>query len=72
MGKFFDAYHRQASRWQGKAVVEKTIQPLSRGRVHFQGTSWYAECQQELQFVPGEVVEVIGIHQKTLMIEPVR
>jgi membrane protein implicated in regulation of membrane protease activity len=52
-----------------EAVVYETIQPGRVGRVQFQGSSWYARCDQDVVLVRGRTVKVIGIRNITLLVE---
>lgn len=70
MLNLFRPPRRRKSRWQGKAVVEQAIQPRCKGRVRFQGSWWNARCNMDLILPPGEAVEVVGIYQNTLLVEP--
>jgi tetratricopeptide (TPR) repeat protein len=56
--------------FHGQGTVEEPIRPQHRGRVGFQGTSWYAICQQNCIIFRGEVVDVIGMRDMTLIVEP--
>jgi membrane protein implicated in regulation of membrane protease activity len=53
----------------GEAVVDETIQPGRVGRVQFQGSCWYARCDQEVVLVRGRTVKVTGIRNITLLVE---
>jgi len=56
----------------GVAVVEETITPNNRGRVRFQGSSWFAMVKQNIQFLPGSRVLVVGQEGITLIVTPIR
>lgn len=51
------------------AVVEKSILPSYRGRVRFQGSSWFAQCEKAIEFEPGERVFVVGRRNITLIVD---
>jgi tetratricopeptide (TPR) repeat protein len=53
-----------------QAIVDQPIQPGQRGRVWFQNSWWYALCEQDLTFSPGDVVDVVGLQEITLLVEP--
>ncbi len=55
----------------GQATVDQLIQAGKMGRVRFQGSWWYAQCQQDTTLVPGQVVRVVGRDNITLLVEPV-
>ncbi len=54
------------------AIVSSTIVPFQGGRVQFQGSWWPARCDQEITLLPGDVVQVIGRQNITLLVQPVR
>ena len=54
--------------YRGRAVVSDTIAPHTRGRVHFQGSWWPAQCEQNVTLAVGEVVQVIGRQNITLLV----
>lgn len=55
---------------QGTAVVEQAIRPGQRGRVWFQASSWPALCEDGLEILPGEAVDVLGLFDMALVVEP--
>lgn len=55
---------------QDQAIVQQEIVPHQRGRVSFQGSSWYAECDHNIAIAPGEVVDVVALREITLVVEP--
>ncbi|GEM_PF-1278872 len=59
------------SSYRGRAVVSESITPRRRGRVHFQGSWWLAECEQDITLAVGEVVQVIGRQNITLLVRAV-
>ncbi len=61
---------RKFNELKGQAIVEQTIQPGINGRVHFRNSWWPAQCQQNMTLVPGEIVDVIGHDNITLLVEP--
>jgi membrane-bound ClpP family serine protease len=54
-----------------EAIVETTVYPHRSGRVRFQGSWWDARCIQDIAIPPGLTVRVIGIHNITLIVEPI-
>ena len=58
------------SSFDKQAIVDETIRPFQAGRVSFQGSWWDARCQQNIILKSGEFVEVVGIHNITLIVEP--
>lgn len=57
-------------RFDGIATVDCAIYPQNRGRVYFRGSWWFAKCDRELVFVPGDRVQVIGVEEITLLVQP--
>jgi membrane protein implicated in regulation of membrane protease activity len=55
---------------QGQAVVEQAIRPHRPGRVKFGGTWWYALSEQDVDIAPGEVVDIVGLRNITLIVKP--
>ena len=51
------------------ATVEEEISPLKRGRVRFQGSFWFAQCQKKATFQIGEKVRIIGRNGITLLVD---
>ncbi|MBW4657586.1 MAG: hypothetical protein KME15_02840 [Drouetiella hepatica Uher 2000/2452] len=56
--------------YSGQAIVEQMIQPDKPGRVRFKGSRWFARCDQPVNISPHELVDVIGIQNITLLVEP--
>lgn len=56
--------------FNGQAIVEQTIQPDKSGRVRFKGSRWYARCDQPIAIAPNDMVDVIGVQNITLLVEP--
>jgi tetratricopeptide (TPR) repeat protein len=54
----------------GQAIVEQSIQPQKPGRVRFKGSRWSARCDQPISIAPYELVDVIGVQNLTLLVEP--
>ena len=54
-----------------EAKVVKAIEPLKTGQIRFQGSWWSARCQQDIILQPGELVNVVGRQNITLLVEPV-
>ncbi|NJS12707.1 MAG: hypothetical protein HC789_21200 [Microcoleus sp. CSU_2_2] len=52
-----------------KAIVEEEIRPNESGRVRFQNSWWPARCNREMTFQRGELVQVIGIDNITLIVD---
>lgn len=53
-----------------KAIVDEEIRPGDCGRVHFQNSWWSAKCDLEMTFQRGELVNVLGIDNITLLVWP--
>lgn len=53
-----------------EAIVMTTISPHKSGRVSFQGSYWFARCEQNTMILPGTLVYVKGIYSITLLVEP--
>ena len=56
--------------YRGRAIVSAIIAPHKRGRVKFQGSWWLAQCEQDVTLAVGEVVQVIGRRNITLLVRP--
>jgi membrane protein implicated in regulation of membrane protease activity len=56
-----------------EAIVDETIEgPAKKGRVKFRGSWWPAICEQDITLTSGQQVNVIGIHNITLIVEPIQ
>ncbi|NEQ86579.1 MAG: hypothetical protein F6K26_42920 [Moorea sp. SIO2I5] len=44
------------------------MQPNETGRVHFRASYWNAKCPQAITLNPGDIVEVTGIDNITLIL----
>ena len=53
-----------------KAIVDEEIRPGDCGRVHFQNSWWPARCELDMTFQRGELVNVLGIDNITLIVGP--
>ncbi|MCL6433059.1 MAG: NfeD family protein [Leptolyngbyaceae cyanobacterium HOT.MB2.61] len=53
------------------ATVSETIRPGHLGRVKFQGTWWFARCEQNIVLPVGTNVYLIDRENLTLIVEPV-
>jgi membrane protein implicated in regulation of membrane protease activity len=53
-----------------QAIVQQTIQPKQRGRVRYWGSDWFARCLQDIFISPGEIVDIVGVENITLLVEP--
>ena len=53
-----------------KAIVDEEIRPGDCGRVHFQNSWWPARCDLDMTFQRGELVNVLGIDNITLIVGP--
>ena len=62
---------QKLNRWQGIAIVETAIKPNQTGRVKFRGSHWNARCSKSVTLIAGSRVEVIGIKNISLIVEPV-
>ena len=60
----------QLGLFKGQAIVEQPISPDRSGRVRFKASRWFARCDQPLTIASGEVVDVIGVQNITLLVEP--
>ena len=56
--------------YRGRAIVSATIAPDTRGRVHFRGSWWPALCEQDVTLAVGDVVQVVGRQNITLLVRP--
>ncbi|MEL6222091.1 MAG: NfeD family protein [Cyanobacteria bacterium J06627_8] len=54
-----------------RATVTKPICPGCPGRVRYQATWWPAQCAASVTLNPGDEVQVVGIRNITLLVEPV-
>jgi len=54
-----------------EATVVKAIEPLRTGQIRFQGSWWSARCQRNIVLRPGELVNVVGRQNITLLVEPI-
>ena len=54
----------------GQGIAYKTIRPHQTGRVQVHGSSWPARCEQPIEILPGEIVDIVGRQQLTLLVEP--
>ena len=64
--------HQRFNELKGEATVDMVIQPGTTGYVRFQGSWWPARCEQQITIAPGEVVNVVGHENITLLVEPVQ
>lgn len=55
----------------GKGVVSETIKPFEAGRVEFKGSWWPAISEQGIILATGTLVQVIGRHNITLIVQPI-
>ncbi|MCY7381861.1 MAG: NfeD family protein [Microcoleus sp. CAN_BIN18] len=53
-----------------KAIVDEEIRPGDCGRVYFQNSWWPAKCDLDMTFQRGELVNVLGIDNITLIVGP--
>ena len=53
-----------------KAIVDEEIRPGDCGRVHFQNSWWPAKSDIDMTFQRGELVNVLGIDNITLIVGP--
>lgn len=67
---FLPNKNRNHRHFCGEAIVEEVIHPHGRGRVRYRAGWWFALCEQETIIAPGEVVDVIGIQNITLLVKP--
>lgn len=56
--------------FQGEGIVDEAIHPHRKGRVRFRGSWWFAKCEDNLTIAPGEMVEVLGVQDITLIVKP--
>ena len=64
--------HQRFNELKGQATVNMIIQPGNTGYVRFQGSWWPARCEQQITIIPGEVVDVVGHENITLLVKPVQ
>lgn len=62
--------NRDFSYFNEQAIVDETIYPYQSGRVYYQSSWWPARCEQEIILAPGDMVDVVGIHNITLLVAP--
>jgi membrane protein implicated in regulation of membrane protease activity len=55
---------------QKKATVSTTIYPYKIGRIRFQGSWWSARCERNMTLDVGQVVQIVGRQNITLLVEP--
>ena len=53
-----------------KAIVDEEIRPGDCGRVYFQNSWWPAKCDLDMTLQRGELVDVLGIDNITLIVGP--
>lgn len=58
------------SYFQGEATVAETIHPQRQGRVIFYGATWPARCLAETSLPEGNLVQVVGVRNITLLVKP--
>ncbi len=54
-----------------EATVEEAIQPRIRGRVRWRGSWWFAIAERKTVILPGTQVNIIGVRNTTLIVEPI-
>ncbi len=54
-----------------QGLVERAIVPPFTGRVEYQGSTWPAICSQNIPLNPGELVQIVGRDNLTLLVTPV-
>ena len=54
-----------------QGLVEQAIVPPFPGRVEYQGSTWPAISSQNIPLNPGEVVQIVGRDNLTLLVTPV-
>gem|GEM_PF-558116 len=64
------AINRGCRQFTGSAIVDEEIRPHQKGYVRFRAGWWLAQCDREIVLPPGEIVEVIGIREITLIVRP--
>jgi membrane protein implicated in regulation of membrane protease activity len=55
---------------QKKATVSTTIHPYKTGRIRFQGSWWSARCEGNMTLYAGQIVQIVGRQNITLLVEP--
>lgn len=69
--KFADGLGLSLSELDQKAIVQRMVRPEGVWRVRFRGSSWRAiSAQPGIEFLPNDVVEVVGRQNITLLIQP--
>lgn len=79
VGLFEDTTPDQASQnfdpirsyFQGEATVAEAIYPNRQGRVIFYGATWPARCLAATCLTEGHLVQVVGVSNITLLVEPI-
>ena len=54
-----------------QGLVDRAIVPPFPGRVEYKGSTWPAICLQNIPLNPGEVVQIVGRYNITLLVTPV-
>jgi len=54
-----------------EGVVDEVIAPDRRGRVYSNGIWWTARCAKNITLAPGEEVQIIGLENITVWVEPI-
>ncbi len=55
---------------EGQGTIYKAVRPDRPGRVQVRGSSWPACCEQPIELLPGDIVDIVGQRELMLIVEP--
>jgi membrane protein implicated in regulation of membrane protease activity len=56
--------------FDGEAIVEAIVRQGTTWRVRYHASWWFAHCDYPVMLFPGDIVQVVGRQNITLLIEP--